>query len=298
MKYINIIFILIYRNVKWFFLLIKSKLNTQGGYLLLEILNGTKIWLNISTAGFDIKESNIFKQLALDRTREPMATKIMMNFIKPGDVILEAGANIGYYTLLEAKILNGKGKIFAVEPEPKNFTLMKKNIALNGYDKMVEAYQIAFGEKEGRLPFYIAKESNLHSFIKPKKDGYRKKFIKTATIDSFIKSKKEKINFIRMDIEGYECKVIKKMGSFLKQSGPLKLFIELHPHLVKTEEMISLLKKLKNNGFEVYKIISRDTFTRNYLGETTVENMKIKNLMNDDKILKDPRALETFFYKK
>jgi FkbM family methyltransferase len=291
MKYLKLTFVLILRNIRWLMMRIKKR-----GVTFKAKVNDYQMLLNLKGIGIDLKENNILKQLALDGIREEAATKIMKEFIKPRDVILEAGANIGYYTLLEAKIMKGKGKIFAIEPELKNFESLKKNIALNGFEKMVERKQLAFSDKMGHLKFYVTKESNLHSCIKPKGE-YKTISVKTDTIDNFTKNKKAKINFIRMDIEGYECKVIKKMKSFLKQAGPLKLFIELHPHLVKTKEMVNLLKDLKKNGFEVYKVISRDTFIRRCLGDSTIEDIKIKDLIKDERVLKNICALETFFYK-
>lgn len=291
-NYIKTIFVMTLRNIKWLWLKLFNKNN-----LLKVKINNYEMLLNLSNCGIDIKESSIFKQLALDKTREKEATKVMMEFIKPGDIILEAGANIGYYALMEAKILNGNGKIFAIEPEPHNFELLNKNIRLNNFENIVETSQLAFSDTTGNLPFYVSKHSNLHSFIKPKKE-FSILSIATKTIDDFISDKKEKINFIRMDVEGYECKIIKSMGSFLKQNGPLKLFIELHPHLVLPEEMLVLLKELQINGFEVHKVISRDSFIRSQLGETTVQNMTINELMQDERVLKGICALETFFIKK
>ena len=55
-------------------------------------------------------------------------TKIVKKLIKNGDVVLDIGANIGYYTLIFAKLVGNSGKVFAFEPEPENFKILQKNI--------------------------------------------------------------------------------------------------------------------------------------------------------------------------
>lgn len=292
MNKIKLAFVLLGRNIKWLWL---KAMHGRGLYE--APVNDFKMYLDLSANGLDIKESSIFKQLALDRTREKEATKIMNEFLDKDDVVLEAGANIGYYALLESKINHGTGKVFAVEPEPKNVELLKKNLELNRYGD-VEVRQMAFSDAEGTLPLYMSKNSNLHSFVKPKEGEYETMDIRTTTIDKFMEEKQQRINCVRMDIEGYECKVIHGMKTFMQQEGPLKLFIELHPHLVPAEEMVALLQKLKDNGFEVYKVISRDTVIRKVLGQTTVEDMTIDELMKDKRVTENICALETFFYKK
>lgn len=64
---------------------------------------------------------------------EEFETNIVKEEIKKGDIVLEIGANIGYYTLIFAKLVGEKGKVFAFEPDPTNFALLKKNIEINGY---------------------------------------------------------------------------------------------------------------------------------------------------------------------
>ena len=52
-------------------------------------------------------------------------------------VVVDIGSNIGYYTLIAAKILGSSGKVYAFEPEPNNYELLLKNIEVNGYTNIV-----------------------------------------------------------------------------------------------------------------------------------------------------------------
>lgn len=62
---------------------------------------------------------------------EPLMTEIIKRETKEGDVVLDIGAHIGYYTLMFARLVGKEGKVFAFEPDPDNFTLLKKNIEIN-----------------------------------------------------------------------------------------------------------------------------------------------------------------------
>lgn len=68
---------------------------------------------------------------------EEFETEIFKKEIKKGDTVLDLGAHIGYYTLLAAKLVGEKGKVFAFEPEPTNFALLKKNIKINNYQNVI-----------------------------------------------------------------------------------------------------------------------------------------------------------------
>lgn len=68
---------------------------------------------------------------------EEFETEIFKKEIKKGDTVLDLGAHIGYYTLLAAKLVGEKGKVFAFEPEPTNFALLKKNIKINNHQNVI-----------------------------------------------------------------------------------------------------------------------------------------------------------------
>jgi len=294
MKYVFLFLNLLTRNIKWAFLKIKYWKNLMPIKLFEQ-----KMMLNIKEAPFfDFLEKNIFKQLALDNIRESEASKIMLDFIDPNDQILEIGANIGYYVLLESYILKRQGKIYAIEPDPKNFKLLKKNVEINELNNLVKLYNIAISDKKGKADFYISKNSNLHSLLIKKNNSAKNKIVvDTITVDEFLINKPD-VNFIRMDIEGYECKIISGLNSFLQKSGKLKLFIELHPHLVKTEEITMLLQTLKENGFGVYKAVSRDNTLRKILKQTIVEKKSINELIKNAQNGFFENTLEVFFIKK
>ena len=92
-------------------------------------------------------------RLSFNGVYEPCETEFVMNEIKKGDVVLDIGANIGYYTLIFARLVGEEGKVFAFEPDPENFALLKKNVEINGYHNVV-LVQKAISNKTGKIRLF------------------------------------------------------------------------------------------------------------------------------------------------
>jgi FkbM family methyltransferase len=212
----------------------------------------------------------IHKELFLDGIREPIATKFIQQILKKEDVVLEIGANLGYYALIEAKKCK---KIYAIVPAPKNIISLKKNIKLNNY-KNIKVYNMALGDENKMAKMYLSSKCNWHSFYK--QSGNEVIEIKMSTTDNFLE-KKEKPNFLRMDVEGYEYNIIKGMKKTLEYIN--RMFIELHSDIMKEEETQELLDTLKKQNFIPELIIHYD---RPGLSKI-LPNEYLKTIYNGDK---------------
>jgi len=183
-------------------------------------------------------------RLSINEIYEEYETEVIKNIIKKGDVVLDLGANIGYYTLIFAKLVGDKGKVFAFEPEPNNFNLLKKNVELNGY-KNVVLIPKAISSKTGKNKLYISDENTgSHTIIETEKN---RKYIEidSVCLDDYFVGFDRKINFIKMDVEGYEGEAIRGMTSILQKNEQIGILMEFAPYLIeefgmKPEEYISL----------------------------------------------------------
>ena len=108
----------------------------------------------------DLNDFGIHRDLFLDGIREPIATAHLKSLLNPNSVVLEVGANIGYYVLIESKICR---KVYAIEPVRQNIQNLKRNLAINKC-RNIEVYELALGDKNGTLAINISSKSNLHSF--------------------------------------------------------------------------------------------------------------------------------------
>mgnify|MGYP006409962503 CR=1 FL=1 len=220
-----------------------KKINTALKPEFVEI-EGNKIYLD--------KQDSLF--LSIRGHHEKTATRIAREAIKEGDTVIDIGANIGYYTLLFAKWVGPHGKVYAFEPEPSNFQLLEKNVKANNY-KNVTIFQKAVSDKNDKLTFYISDESSAaNQLFKPKK------YSKIIEVDS-IKldecfSHDQKIDFIKIDIQGAEGTAIKGMTSLLEKNSNTVIMQEWWPDAIKKYHMDSdeHLKILDKLGYSFYEI--------------------------------------------
>jgi FkbM family methyltransferase len=194
---------------------------------------------------------------------EPLFTKVMMSELKPGMTIVDIGANIGYYALLEAKTVGNSGKVYAIEPEPANFDRLKKNIALNNYAN-IETYKIAVCDMSGKKTLYQSESPNLHSLLgangtnAPKNSYISTIDVQTTSLDEFLNGKQPP-DLIRMDVEGYEYYIIEGMKQTLNANRNLKIFMELHSATMKAAglNMEVMMTTLSDTGFKPKYLIRR-----------------------------------------
>ena len=226
------------------------------------------------------KRGGIHLELFLHGKREPMCTRYLVksNILKKGDVALDVGANIGYYVLIESKLIGEKGRVYAVEPVLGNFRLLVKNVKLNSLTN-VSTYQLAFGDYDGKNEIYISEHSNLCRMkTYSAKDIVGTQEVQMETIDTFLQDK-EIPKLIRMDVKGYEYEIIKGMTQTLKKD--VILLVELHPEYL-CEKINELFEILDRNCFRVRFAVFEDKVE---------ENPILQSLINEERGYKLPISL-------
>jgi len=87
---------------------------------------------------------------------EPFETDLVRREIQPGDTVLDIGANIGYFTLLFAQLVGAQGRVYAFEPDPTNFHILRRNIERNGLKNVVPE-QKAVSSRTGKIRLFSDK---------------------------------------------------------------------------------------------------------------------------------------------
>ena len=105
-------------------------------------------------------DRNNMTDVILHGVHDPTETALVRKEIKRGDVVLDVGANVGYYTLIFAECVGETGKVFAFEPDPTNFALLKKNIEANGV-KNVVLVQKAVSDTTGITRLHLSEERQM-----------------------------------------------------------------------------------------------------------------------------------------
>ncbi len=205
---------------------------------------------------------------------EPYISELMRKEVKKGDIVVDIGANIGYHTLLMARLVGEKGKVYAFEPHPDNFELLKKNVEINGY-KNVVLEQKAVGDKKGKINLYLDEEgkSVKHSIVRHDYTKNAPIKVDLINLDSYFKNNTA-VNFIKMDVEGAEHYAIMGMSNLLGKNKRINMILEFTPTYleklgIRPEEHIKLLRDLgfnlqnineKNRVLEVFELEKVPTY--------------------------------------
>lgn len=201
------------------------------------------VWQHFGPKGIRLIDMNGFKLYVVCRdwaitptmmfthTWEPTETAILRNHIKEGMTVIDAGAYIGYYSVLASKLVGNKGKVYSFEPSPESLGVLRKNIELNDC-RNVQVIGKVVSDKSGYATFY-PNPRNLsgsttfdgYSSVRDSKDP--KIEIPAVTLDDVIGS--EKVDFVKMDIEGGETKALRGMLGIIMNNPNLEMIIEVSP---------------------------------------------------------------------
>lgn len=214
----------------------------RGDRYFLKEIQGSKMYL-------DLEDKGLSRDLLAYGVREKFSTEVMKQELKPGQVVVEIGANIGYYALLEAKTVGESGKVYCLEPAPENVELLRRNIAVNGY-KNIEVFHAAAGAESKQSKIYLSESHNQHALVAENVKGMVGSMpVQVFSLDDFTKDKPYP-SLVRMDVEGYELDILRGMKKIFAAGKPLQLFIEIHCFFLK-EKVKDLLAILRKNGFRV-----------------------------------------------
>jgi FkbM family methyltransferase len=184
-----------------------------------------------------------------------MQVSLSKKEIKKGDVVLDIGAHIGYYTIIFSELVGSTGKVYAFEPLPKNFQLLKKTVETNNLTN-VEIFQNIVSDKNETLDFYTSKLDSVGNRMYNSDEAASKIEINSISIDEFLKNKSNKVDFVKMDIQGAEVLAIDGMKETLQNNKKLKIIQEWWPEAIKKYDRIpdSHLNFLEKLGFIFYVV--------------------------------------------
>jgi len=191
----------------------------------------------------------------MKKRTDAFETEFVSKEIKKGDIILDIGANMGYYTSVFAKLAGEEGKVYAFEPDPDNFAILKKNIKKRGF-KNVVLIQKAVSDKTGKMKLFLSEFHKGDHRIYDPGDNRKTIEIDTIRLDDYFKEYKGKIDFIKMDVQGVEVQVLRGMPLLLQNAKNLKMITEYWPHGLKKcgFEGKDYLDILKEHGFKLYNL--------------------------------------------
>jgi FkbM family methyltransferase len=170
---------------------------------------------------------------------------------KEGDTVIDIGAHIGRYTITSSKQVGNSGKVVAIEADPDNFQLLKRNIALNNLTNVLPLNYAVFSTRT-RMKLYeqsaSAKYNSLMLARAAKTENYVE--VNADTLDSILKlNEVNQVNWIKIDVEGAEFEVLKGSTKTLSSEN-VSLFIEIH-NIDDPSHYVNIVDFLKHHNYEI-----------------------------------------------
>ncbi|MBR9701876.1 FkbM family methyltransferase [Candidatus Pacearchaeota archaeon] len=210
---------------------------------VLEFLNRMVNKDNIFTINHEGKKIKLYLPTKRDLLQQMIIVKRkfyeheelskLKKYIKPNSVILDIGSNIGNHAVFFGKILEAK-ELYCFEPQRKMFDILTKNLKINNLDGVSKCYNIGIGNKELMANIFVADKRNPGGgrVIEEDTGTVNIKPLDNVGISS-------KIDFIKIDVEGYEKQVLHGAEKILKKDHPI-LFVETLEYL---EDVKDYLKR-------------------------------------------------------
>lgn len=227
---------------------------TKPSGIALITCQGFKIYVNTSDKGLapDLLQKGYY---------DKEETELIRSIVSPGMIVLDVGANIGYFSLIAAKALNMSGYIYAFEPEPKTFELLTKNIETNGMQSLIQPVQKGLSARAGVLELFRDPINMGNHSYDSKNINNEFESIKTlvVTLDDFLsetRRKDIKIDLMKIDVQGAEGLVFEGATNTLNFSNKIKIVMEFWPFGLRNfgTDPIKLLSDFKKMGFKIHMI--------------------------------------------
>jgi FkbM family methyltransferase len=208
----------------------------------------------------DIFDQGLSRTLLLFGRREEDHRIILEKVLRKGMTVLDIGANIGYYALMEHRLVGPSGRIIAVEPSAENTKLLEHNIALNECDN-VKVFLGAVSDTNETRTFHLSNFSNLHTFHI---DGIETDHLSGRTVEVQTRTVPEVMDgfgrpdLIRMDVEGHEVEVINGMLDAVEngEMSPMILFETHSTRYTPDHDIAEPLRRLLACGYHARYLAS------------------------------------------
>lgn len=163
---------------------------------------------------------------------------------KEAEVVLDVGAHVGRYSLRASRLVGSTGKVIAIEAEPSNFDALLYNLKLNQANNVIPL-GLAAWDRETTLELYIEVSSTSHSLVRPQPGSIK---VKARPLDKVLEELGiEKIDWLKVDVEGAEVEVLRGLEKTMSRNPNLKILVEVHS----SDTLTQCLSILEKPGYEI-----------------------------------------------
>ena len=202
----------------------------------------------------DKNDTVISDRLMNEGVWELGSTIVFKKYAKKSQLIVDVGANIGYYTIIAASVMKKYGKVIAFEPSNANYSLLNKTVLENKQDNIVLVKK-AVGDFASTAYLYSGSSNSgdKKTYKTSIKDSKEK--IEIMTLDDYF-SNNEKIDLMKIDIEGFEVRAFEGGKKLLKDRRIKVIISELRPESLEMagDNWYRYIELLEKSGFNIFDI--------------------------------------------
>jgi FkbM family methyltransferase len=214
-----------------------------------RLMNG--VWCQVDPV---LRRSGSSSAFVLRRWAEP-ELRYLDQLLGPRATFIDCGANIGAYSMCAASIVGPHGKVVAVEPSEVSFRRLRANVDLNGFTQVVTVKK-AISDAEGIARLYHA-DGGPVSFSLVRDADEESEEVETTTIDDLVDELRlERVDAIKLDIEGAEILALRGGGETITKFKPTIIFELSSPGARRLASAQSVPSLLAGHGYGLYRFRS------------------------------------------
>jgi FkbM family methyltransferase len=200
----------------------------------------------------DPSQMGVVPELLRDEIFERCETELIRSLLKPGQVFVDVGGNIGYYTLIAASVVGPTGRIFSFEPEPSNFEFLRRNVELNGFTN-ITLERLALSSRRETTRLFLNSTNSGGHHLYDAGEGEESVTVETVRLDDYLSDRQRPVHLVKMDIEGFEPFAFEGMKNVLNTNPGVRLLTEFFPGMITSAgaSPADFLFGLKQLGFSL-----------------------------------------------
>lgn len=187
----------------------------------------------------------------------PEIVALLTRFVRPGDSVLDIGAQLGFITAHLARLTGPAGAVHSFEPDPTALARLRETLRENRLE-WVKVFPVAAADKEGSLTLYLSPTLGWSTAVAGSHlQGLEPREVKAIPIDELAARGeiRRPVKLVKIDVEGFEVAVLDGMRSLISEDRP-RLIVEVNPPLLRPlgQTPRDLLSRIEEHGYRIFVV--------------------------------------------
>ena len=185
-------------------------------------------------------------------------TREIAPYVKPGHSIVDVGANLGFMSGIFSKLTGSAGHIYSFEPSPATYAKLQETVRANHYSNVI-TYNVGCGTEESTMTLFCPSSSGNATLLPGenlKRSPLKEQSVRIVRLDDFLSPVLDRLDFLKIDTEGFEPQVLGGAIGLLKRFKPV-IYIELGS--LYSDSSVKALEILRDLGYTLPRLEKMDT---------------------------------------